>query len=186
VPGLSALLGWRQRSRNPHSRGKRRGARIATLVPPGLTGPEAATVAGSVLFHFRRVDFEGLPPQFRAMVAALLLRAARLVVMGERGSGRPVQMDLNRCAAAVYANLRIEALFPAADREGAISLLEAETDRQLQEFFSGPSLPLVLLIERLAPNLGPRPRAELAAALEELIRDLAEQFDTGGALRMRE
>ena len=155
-------------------------------MPPGLTGPEVATVAGSVLFHVRRVDFEGLPPQFRAVVAALLLRAARLVVMGERGASHPIQSDLRRCAAVVYDHLGVTRLFPAPDSEGAISMLEAEADRQLQEFFSGPSLPLVLLIERLAPNLGPQPRAQLAAALEELIRDLAEQFGKGGRLRILE
>jgi hypothetical protein len=155
-------------------------------VPPGLTEAEAATVAGSVLFHVRRIDFEGLPPQFRAVVAALLLRAARLVVMGERGASRPIQHDLNRCAAAVYDHLGIFRLFPAPDSQGAISMLEAEADRQLQDFFSGPSLPLALLIERLAPNLGPHPRAQMATALEELIRDLAEQFGRGGRVRMLE
>jgi hypothetical protein len=46
--------------------------------------------------------------------------------------------------------------------------------------------PLVLLIERLAPNLGPQPPAQLAAALEELIRDLAEQVGKGGRLRILE
>jgi hypothetical protein len=184
VPGLSALLGWRQKSRDRRRHGRKQVTRIATLVPPGLTGPELATVAGSVLFHYRRVDFEGLPAQFQAMVAALLVRAARLVIMGERGSSRALQQDLDHCAAAVYRHLGIKRPLPGAEGEPPVSAIEAETDRQLQEFFSGPHLPLVLLIERLAPDLGPRPRAQVAAILEELIRDLAEQFGTGGVLRM--
>jgi hypothetical protein len=137
-----------------------------------------------VLFHYRRVDFEGLPAQFQAMVAALLVRAARLVIMGERGSSRALQQDLDHCAAAVYRHLGIKRPLSGAEGEAPVSAIEAETERQLQEFFSGPHLPLVLLIERLAPDLGPRPRAQVAAILEELIRDLAEQFGTGGVLRM--
>jgi hypothetical protein len=187
VPGLSALLSWRQRSRLRRRQGKKKQVtRIATLVPPGLTGPELATIAGSVLFHYQRVDFEGLPLQCRPMAASLLVRAARLVVMGERGSGRAVQKDLDRCAAAVYSHLGLRPVSHASAAEGALGALESETDRQLQSFFSGPHLPFAVLVERLAPELGPRPRAQVATAVEELIRDLAEQFGTAGPLRMVE
>ena len=187
MPGLSALLGWRQKSRHRRSHGrKKQVTRIATLVPPGLTGPELATVAGSVLFHYRGVDFEGLPLQCHPMVAALLVRAARLVVMGERGSGRAIQKDLDRCAAAVYRHLGLNPVSHSGAADASLAVLELETDRELQDFFSGPPLPFVLLVERLAPQLGPGPRAQVAAALEDLIRDLAEQFGTGGPLRLVE
>jgi hypothetical protein len=117
--------------------------------------------------------------RLRALIAALFVRAARLVVMGERGSGRALQADLDRCGAAAYRHLGLQQVFEVAALGPAIDL---ETDRRLQDFFTGPRLPLVLLVERLAPELGPGSRAEIADSLEELIRDLAEQFGTGGPL----
>jgi hypothetical protein len=166
MPGFSNLLGWRRRSGSRTNRRARRVTRKATLVPPGLTRPEQALVAGSVLFHYRRTEQEELPAQLRPLIATLLWRAARLVVMGERGAGAATRHDLDRCGAVVYRHLGL----------GGHGEADLEIDRQLQEFFAGPNLPFALLVERLAPQLAPGVRAQLAGLLEEMIRDLAEQF----------
>ena len=166
MPSFSNLLGWRRRSGLRPNRRGRRVARKATLVPPGLTRPELELVAGSVLFHYRRSEQEDLPAQLRPLVAALLWRAARLVVMGERGAGAATRHDLDRCGAVVYRPLGL----------GSLGEMDLAIDRQLQDFFAGPHLPFALLVERLAPQLAPGARAQLAGLLEEMIRDLAEQF----------
>jgi hypothetical protein len=183
VPGFSNLLGWRRNSEWPRGPGRRKVRRKATLVPPGLTRPELALVAGSVLFHYRRVEEDDLPPQLRPVIAALMWRAARLVVMSERGAGTATRHDLDRCGDAVYRHLGMLG-FWAADLDYGTEIDNA-IDRQLQDFFSGPQLPLSLLVERLAPGLGPGSRAEVAAALEELIRDLAEQFGMTHPVNLR-
>jgi hypothetical protein len=176
MPALSALLGWRRRSRPRHaSHGGRRTGK-ATLVPPGLTASELSMLAGSVLFYFGEAEAEGLPGALRPVVATLLWRAARLVVMGERGSGPATQGDLERCGQAIYRHLRMRRPSPDGIAARMGEELDSEIDRHLQLFFSGPHLPFALLVERLVPDLGPGPRARLAGLLEELIRDLGEQF----------
>jgi hypothetical protein len=178
VPGFPTLLGWRRSFGKRRARRSGPATRKATLVPPGLSRPELAMVAGSVLFHFRQAEPEDMPPQLRAIVAALLWGAARLVVMGERGAGAPTRHDLDRCAEAVYRHLGLH---------GSLShALGPQIDQQLQDFFGGPDRPLALLVERLAPSLAPVSRAQVAAALEELIRDLAEQFGMTRAINMQE
>lgn len=150
------------------------------MVPPGLSGSELSTLAGSVLYQYRRIDTEDVPIRLRPLIAALLWRAARLVVMGERGAGAATRHDLERCGEAVYRHLGLSRQAWAGGafaRAGAE--IEYEIDRALEDFFSGPSLPLALLVERLAPELGPGPRTHVASILEELIRDLADLFATG-------
>lgn len=148
-----------------------------TLVPPGLSGSELVALAGSVLYQYRRIDIEDVPIRLHPVIAALLWQAARLVVMGERGAGAATRHDLERCAEAVYRHLELSRAGGGFGRAGVE--IEYQIDRALEDFFSGPSLPLILLVERLAPELGPGPRAHLASILEELIRDLADLFATG-------
>ena len=176
MPALSALLGWRRRSRPRHGPEGRHRMGKATLVPPGLTRSELSMLAGSVLFYFGQAEAEGLPSPLRPVAAALLWRAARLVVMGERGSGPATQSDLERCGEAIYRHLRMRRPSPDGIALRLGEELDFEIDKHLQVFFSGPHRPFALLVERLVPDLGPGSRARLAGLLEELIRDLAEQF----------
>ncbi|HXV25491.1 MAG TPA: hypothetical protein VED46_14675 [Alphaproteobacteria bacterium] len=146
------------------------------LVPPGLTDAELASLAGSVLFYQRRTEQAATPARLRPLILALLWRAARLVAMGERGAGAATQHDLERCAEAVYRHLR--GRHPAVEDRSIQPSTEIDwmIDEQLLAFFSGPDLPLQLLVERLAPELAPDARAEVAGVLQELIRDVGEQF----------
>jgi hypothetical protein len=175
MPALSALLGWRRRSRPRHRVNGRRGVGKVTLVPPGLTGSELSMLAGSVLFYFGQAE-EDLPPSLRPVIAALLWRAARLVVMGERGSGPATQSDLERCGQAIYRHLRMRRPSPDGMAVRIGEELDFEIDRHLQLFFGGPHLSFPLLVERLVPDHAPASRTRLAGLLEELIRDVAEQF----------
>ncbi len=146
------------------------------LVPPGLADPELTSLAGSVLYYQRRVEETAIPARLRPVIEALLWRAARLVVMGERGAGAVTRHDLERCAEAVYRHLR--GRHPVVEDRSIQPGTEIDwmIDQQLLAFFSGPNLPLELLVERLAPELAPDARAEVATVLQELIRDVGEQF----------
>ena len=175
MPGLLNLISLRRGSRRrPRAQGSR--VRRSTVVPPSLSNRELATLAGIFLFYRSQALATSLPADIASPVTALLWRAASLVVMGERGTGPAIHHGLKRCAQAIdrYDRSRQAHLEQRSILTG--SGIDDDINRYLHRFLSGPDQPLDRLVELLAPELAPTPRRQIAAALEDLIRDVADQL----------
>jgi hypothetical protein len=150
--------------------------RRSDIVPPSLSDTELATLAGIFVFYRRQAQAGPLPPPFELLITALLWRAANLVVMSERGIGPSIREGLRRCAHAI--DLYDRSRRARAERRSILtaSRLDEGIDRHLEVFLSGPDQSLDRLVEHLAPDLAPKARRQIAAALEDLIRDIADQL----------
>ena len=133
-------------------------------------------LAGTFLFHRTLTRAAALPLRTEHRLTALLWGAARLVILADRGSGSAILADLRRCAAAVDGYERVRIARP--ELRSAIGSLETSEalDGELDEFLTGPTLPLDLLVDRVVPELPSDKRRHVAAILEDLLRDLAEQL----------
>ena len=150
--------------------------RHSDIVPPSLNEFELATLAGIFILYRRRAQAGPLPPAFELLITALLWRAANLVVMSERGIGPSIREGLRRCAHAIDIYDRSRLAQAELRSISTASRLDEGIDRHLEAFLSGPDQSLDRLVEHLAPDLAPRARARIAAALEDLIRDIADQL----------
>ena len=133
-------------------------------------------LAGTFLFHRSLMRALAVPLQTERRLTGLLWRAARLVILADRGASATILEDLRSCAAAVdtYERARIS----RPELRSAIASLEMSdaAEVELDRFLTGPNLPLDLLVDRVAPELLQDKRRRAAAILEDLLRDLAEQL----------
>jgi hypothetical protein len=150
--------------------------RRSDIVLPSLNDIELATLAGIFVLYRTRAQAGPLPPPFELLITALLWRAANLVVMSERGISPSIREGLMRCARAI--DLYDRSRRAQAERRSILtaSRLDEAIDRHLETFLSGPDQSLDRLVEHLAPELPAKARRQIAAALEDLIRDIADQL----------
>ena len=154
--------------------------RRSTLVMPGASDAELVGLAGAVLFYRRQAQPQPLTFDLDARITALLWRGASFVVMAERGAGPATRHALERCATAIarYASFMSAGSGTPLGTE-RLRDADALVDLHLLNFLRGPNAPLIQLVEAIAPELDGSARAHVARALEELMRDLAEQFNFG-------
>jgi hypothetical protein len=179
--GIAVLVLWRGLgAASRPSRTAARKVRRATLVLPGATKAELTRLAGAVLFYRIRALRPDLSVELKDRVTVLLWRSAAFIVMAQRGAGPATRAALNRCAAAIvaYAEARPGPLSPPRSTAGLWGE-DAIVDDQLLSFLSGPDASLARLVAEVLPELGEDDRARVARALEELMRDLAQQLEFG-------
>ena len=165
-----------RRKHGVRSTAKRPEVRRSDIVAPSLNDFEIATLAGIFILYRRRAQAGPLPPAFELLITALLWRAANLVVMSERGIGPSIREGLMRCARAIDLYDRSRRAQAELRSILTASRLDEGIDRHLETFLSGPDQSLDRLVEHLAPDLAPKERRHIATALEDLIRDIADQL----------